>query len=273
MIVAETGMPLSIDCYGEESSPRKILLVPGGYQTRDCWRLVGAPLANAGCYVVAMDLPYCGLSGPYEVPPDALPEGFWARALRAVVEQRGMAPFTLVCWSFSGFLATDYLLSYAPDARVNALVLVSTVLMGGEEAQALAETMQRNPWLADLLSTDSHTRAGAVPPFVAALTAQPEPDREHYLKTVTTLSAVLRAGGQTLTGHLQGNVRKVLRQLDIPTLFVYGTADPLLPPGYVRGYAELLIHPRVVECPCGHSPHLEVPELFAEEVLKFVLSL
>jgi 3-oxoadipate enol-lactonase len=64
---------------------------------------------------------------------------------------------------------------------------------------------------------------------------------------------------------------EAIGQLNLPTLFVVGSHDPIFPPDVIREAASLIPHSRVVEIPnTGHSPYFEAPALWNEAVLTFL---
>ncbi|MGH8516284.1 MAG: alpha/beta fold hydrolase [Panacagrimonas sp.] len=68
--------------------------------------------------------------------------------------------------------------------------------------------------------------------------------------------------------------RDMLRRLQAPFLAIVGGKDPLVLPEVVREAARLAPRGRAEEfADCGHAPHLEDPERYAEVVLTFLKSL
>jgi 4,5:9,10-diseco-3-hydroxy-5,9,17-trioxoandrosta-1(10),2-diene-4-oate hydrolase len=62
-----------------------------------------------------------------------------------------------------------------------------------------------------------------------------------------------------------------LPQLQMPTLVVWGTDDLVLPKSQGQDAVSRLQQGQLALIPdCGHLPHVERPELFTEELSKFL---
>ena len=61
-----------------------------------------------------------------------------------------------------------------------------------------------------------------------------------------------------------------LTSAGVPMCFVYGTADPTVPPAVASRYRELVPGAALVELPdIGHYPHVEAPDRCLRAVLNF----
>jgi pimeloyl-ACP methyl ester carboxylesterase len=63
---------------------------------------------------------------------------------------------------------------------------------------------------------------------------------------------------------------RVLRSVRVPTLFIWGAADRLVPVGVgERAVQELPGSELIVIDDCGHNPQMECPEEFAASAIAF----
>jgi pimeloyl-ACP methyl ester carboxylesterase len=65
-------------------------------------------------------------------------------------------------------------------------------------------------------------------------------------------------------------LRKWLHRIDVPTLIVWGDGDKVFPAPYAKEYGRLIRGSRVEVLPgCGHLPHVEKPDVFADLFSRF----
>ena len=62
-----------------------------------------------------------------------------------------------------------------------------------------------------------------------------------------------------------------LHRIRVPTLFLWGTADRVVPESYGRAFCALIAGARFEPIErAGHYPHIEQPDVFAGKVLAFI---
>jgi pimeloyl-ACP methyl ester carboxylesterase len=67
------------------------------------------------------------------------------------------------------------------------------------------------------------------------------------------------------------HLRKWLHRIKVPTLLVWGADDQLFPPDYAFAFQQLIPCAKVVVIPrCGHLPHVEQGDAFADELESFI---
>jgi pimeloyl-ACP methyl ester carboxylesterase len=96
--------------------------------------------------------------------------------------------------------------------------------------------------------------------------AAPPPDLDTLLKN---RFAVARLGWQPRL--YDPHLAKWLHRIDVPTLVMWGDDDRLVPPAYADEFVRLIpgAQRRLIER-CGHLPHVERPEAFADAVTQFI---
>jgi len=64
-----------------------------------------------------------------------------------------------------------------------------------------------------------------------------------------------------------------LHRIDVPTHIVWGNDDRVIPPAYASAFKNMIGGATVATLPnCGHLPHVEQPQAFANEVSQFIRS-
>jgi pimeloyl-ACP methyl ester carboxylesterase len=166
-----------------------------------------------------------------------------AEAVLAWTEEAGLERFGLIGHSLGGAAAARVA---ARSDRVSELVLVSAVGMPA-----------------------GRSLLGYGLPLAAALrTSSPA-----FLRTLT-LDAARWGAPRLLAGALyatRADIREEARAIRAPTLLVWGTRDPLVPPTLAAAWGEAIPHARLVEIDgAGHVPMVERPAEFASAVREFL---
>ena len=222
--------------------------------------------------VIAIDLPGFGDSvKPVRAPYDAR---FFARSVVALLDALDLDEAALVGNSMGGRVALEVGLSH-PD-RVTRLALL---------APSLAWLRDR-PW-APLLRLVP-PQLGLVQPapraIVEAITRRVVPGGAEGWSAAGVdefLRAYLDPRGRAAfyaaarniyleEPHGEHGFWTRLPQLPVPSMFVWGKRDPLVPIAFARHVREALPDSRHVELRGGHVPQLEAPQRTHEAVLRFL---
>jgi pimeloyl-ACP methyl ester carboxylesterase len=253
--------------YRDEGEGEPIVLLHGLTANLFVWDAWAQRLSEH-LRVIRLDLPGHGLTGP-----DPEERYGWPQVADLVVrllDQLDVARATLVGNSFGGAIAWQ--IAARHPERVSRLVLIAPV--GYTAAGQL-------PWLLRLLA---HPVSG---PLLARLTprsaflqrvqgtyadpARVDPDeaeRQYRLLKRAgnrdALRAILR-GGKAL------ETETLLARIQVPTLILWGGADPVLPPSNAQRFARDIAKVEVVVIPsAGHAPMLEQPEPSVAALLDFL---
>lgn len=241
------------------AGPGVVLLHANGGDHRDFDAIVPALARTRTVY--AIDWPGHGDSEPAaEVTACGL-----ANLLPALLEALGDGPFALVGNSVGGFAALRTAIA-RPDL-VSKLVLVdpggftprtpfmfATCRLFGSER--LAPTVMRQLPRVYLRLPTSDVAAVRE----RAVIASRSPSQ------VSTFASMWRSFADPEHDGRSGTER-----LTVPTLLVWGTRDPVLPwliDG--RRAAKALLGATVVTMPCGHQPHIEMPDEFVNLLEEFL---
>lgn len=192
----------------------------------------------------------------------------YVRYLHAVVQDLDTGPVVLLGHSHGGFVALKYALAHP----VEALVLYDTSPVTGAEffGDAVANLQHAgNEILAAFTSqhaamTDEEL-TGVLQTILPAYFADWRVDFESFRAACKIWSAPSR--GQ----DVPYDVRDRLPEITAPALVIVGDKDPICGPPWARQLHQGLPSSRLrlIE-QCGHIAHVERPEVFYPEVLKFL---
>ena len=265
------GSPVRYLAAGE--GPPLVLLHALGESAFD-WRWVMPALAR-GRSVYAPDLlrPESGDGADYSSSSLA---GFVAKFLDAL----GIERATVVGNSLGGLVALRLALSN--PSRVDALSLVDSAGLGQEINPALSSATL--PGYGDAAVYWAKTPMGAAQrawgkaPLLFALPASAPPEwlAEQYRlglmpgfmqATLAALRRHVNPAGQRESEILLDE----LPRLKVPTLVVWGAQDRVMPTRHARDAASCLRNGSLaIIAGCGHLPHVECPDRFAEVLNGFL---
>ena len=233
------------------------------------WRHALPELAH-GHRVYAPDLPGHGESGK---PRRRYTTEFFRAALEAFLTELGLRDAALVGVSMGGCLA----LGHALDHPVERLVLVDSYGLGADApwrppAWAMLQTpFAHGAWWRSVAATKASVRAhlstmtGAAPASALVDDVYEAVQDAAVGRTVASWQrSEFRATG------LKTDYRDRLADLGADTLFVHGTADPLIPPGWSERAAEQTGGELALFDGVGHWLPRERPDQFTRRVRAFL---
>jgi pimeloyl-ACP methyl ester carboxylesterase len=250
----------------EPSGPPRstVLLVPGYTGSKEDFRALMAPLAEAGHRAVALDQ-----RGQFQSPGTDDPAAYTTTALGedllAVVEELGGDPVHLLGHSFGGLVARAAVLARPRAFR-------SLTLMGSGPAGLTGPRVAVLPLMRPLLEQ-------GMPVLVEAMDALNAAD-QRWLALDASVQAFLRdrmlassaraliAMADALTGE-PDRVQE-LRETGLPVLVLHGEDDDAWTPQLQTEMAERLGAAHAVIPDAAHSPAVENPEPTAKALLGFL---
>jgi non-heme chloroperoxidase len=268
--------PLYFETYGNPSAKQTLIFIHGAIQTLQCWRYQ-YPFFAQEQYVIGLDLPWHGESTP--ISPDIQADGdTWGQAVHAVLEELNLQGRRVipVFWSMGGLAMLSYLKQYGA-ASIEALVSVDSAI---GNMQTFMPYFQFSPLASKLpaLITPNPPyveKSEALASFIETLTFR-KPSLSDYYYTYGYNAKSAFTAAPILASMLAGveGADGILEQLAIPTLFIQGKQDMLIASEYTHEVMSKVPHARIVEYDeCGHSPFLEYPERFNQDVHTFIHSL
>jgi pimeloyl-ACP methyl ester carboxylesterase len=257
-------------CY--DAGPRNapgLLLVHGLGDEADTWRRVIPSLAERH-RVVAPDLPGFGRS---PLPRRGLSPRSLAATLRALVERLGMRHVTLVGSSLGAALVQ--IIALKEPALVSRLILVDGGLLAMRRLQrsfifsllpGLGEKRYRS------LAGDLNAAYASLGPYYANLGDLPSEERDFLRERVgerVASATQMRAYFSSFRGFVCwmlsfGQIAaERARRLDVPTHYIWGEQDHIIPAVLGRQACALHSGARLTVIPgAGHLPHQEKPREF-----------
>lgn len=252
-----------------------LVLVHGMAGSGTTWRHV-IPALSRRYTVLAPDLLGHGASAK---PKGDYSLGAHATMVRDLMTALGHDRATLVGQSFGGGVAMQMAYQF-PDmcermvlvgsgglgVKVN-LLLRALAMPGGASALPIGcRPLFRaaGSRVASWLSARGKTPGPAMVEIGHAYASLTDPDARSAF--VQTLRGVVDGGGQRVSAH-----DKLYLTAEVPTLIVWGDADPIIPISHAYDAHAAIPGSRLVVFPdVGHYPHCEAPERFVEELTRFL---
>ena len=182
-------------------------------------------------------------------------------------------PAAWLAWSLGGLFAL-HAASLSPRVRALALIAVTPRFVRGEAWPHAVE-----PFVFAQFGTDlQQDYRGTLERFLALDTI----GSEHARAELRTLKANLFARGEPAPHALQqglalleqSDLRAVLPKLSVPSLWISGHRDRLVPPAAMREAAEIAPNSRYVDIAGGgHAPFLGHADQVAAEIRSFMATL
>jgi pimeloyl-ACP methyl ester carboxylesterase len=265
-IAGAAGVRIAVYDGGTSAAP-PLLFIHGCSQSHRSWsRQFDSPLA-ARFRLAAFDLRGHGDS---DKPAGAYGDSrLWAEDVHAVITALGLEKPLLVCWSYAGVVACDYLRVFGEDA-ISGLVLVGAMSkVGAGLMPHLGEDLP--PLLGGWLSDDPALARPAGEAFVR-LCFEKDLGADAYDETVAYNALV---PGHVRAAMLSREVDNddILAGLRKPVLILHGERDRVIKPTFAAEHARTMPRAASVLFPgLGHSPFFEDAEAFNGELISFHLS-
>ncbi len=239
-----------------------ILLLHGGYGSKEYFRYETEALARAGYRTVAWDAPGYGVS---PLPDPFTIEGAAEAALR-LIDEVGGETFVVFGQSMGGLIAPR--VAKARPDKVKAVVLSATLASLGQGGEEFARDFieKRIPPL-----REHATLAGAALPLLKSMFAS--------TSSGPMCDLVLKAAGETpsetfiqaMLAIQKYNGEPTLRALEIPALCVAGKHDPVAQWPMMQAMSEMLPQGEFKRFDnSGHYPFAEEHEAFNAVLLDFL---
>ena len=252
-----------------------VVLLHGITSTSDAWRDVMPQLAEHYT-VVAPDMVGHGRSAK---PRGDYSLGAYAAGLRDLLAVLGFERGSVVGHSFGGGIAMQF--AYLFPEYVERMALISSGGLGREVHPLLrAAVLPGSEWVMPLLAREWSVRAGgAINAVAGRLGLEAGPDLAEFARGYASLAepGAREAFIHTMRSCIDPDGQRVsaLDRLyladQMPTLFVWGTDDPIIPVAHGRNAHEVVPGSRYVEIEgSGHWPMLDAPARIVSELTGFI---
>jgi pimeloyl-ACP methyl ester carboxylesterase len=257
------------------SGDEVVVLLHGITSTAEAWREVMPQLAKRYT-VIAPDMIGHGRSAK---PRGDYSLGAYAAGVRDLLAVLGFERGSVVGHSFGGGIAMQF--SYLFPEYVERMALISSGGLGREVHPLLrAATLPGSDWVLPLIARDFPVRAGeAVRSVAAKLGIEAGPDLAEFARGyaslteegaseafIHTMRSVIDQGGQRVSA-----LDRLYLADQMPTLIVWGDADPVIPVEHGRNAHRIVEHSRYVEFEgSGHWPMLDAPNRLVDELTSFI---
>jgi pimeloyl-ACP methyl ester carboxylesterase len=188
----------------------------------------------------------------------------WVLHYLELLDGLRVGPVPVVGTSLGGWVAAEIAALY-PE-RIDRLVLVDAVGLWIDEAPIGELFGSTPPELATMLF---HDQNHPIAQMMQAMTDISQVPEEFALVQLNALEAAARIGWNPYLHDPK--LAKRLRRVQARTLVLWGRQDGLVPVVYGERWRDLIRGARLeVLDRCGHLPAIEVPERFADAVLRFL---
>jgi pimeloyl-ACP methyl ester carboxylesterase len=205
--------------------------------------------------------------------------GAYAAGLRDLLAVLDFERGTVVGHSLGGGIAMQF--AYLFPEYVERMALICSGGLGKEVHPLLrASTLPGSEWVLPLMAREWSVNAGdAVRRVAAKLGLEAGPDLGEFARGYASLveEGARDAFLDTMRGVIGPDGQKVsaLDRLyladQIPTMFIWGTDDPVIPVEHGRRAHEIVGHSRLVEIEgSGHWPMLDTPDRVISELTSFI---
>jgi pimeloyl-ACP methyl ester carboxylesterase len=260
-VTSADGTELACHVSGPEDAP-PVVLIHGWSAAASSWGDVGADRLRT----FAVDLRGHGSS-------DRPASGYrssevWAADVAAVLDLVGQ-PAVLVGWSYGGLVIADYLRHFG-SAGVAGIVFVGAITEIGRHPGGRVGPAMRAA-LPAALSEDADVAVPALLELTRGMTATPLTGAALQAGLSVPLSVPPFVRSEMFQRDVDN--ADLLRSVDVPTLFIHGTADAVVDARATEYAAGLIPDSRTLLYDgVGHMPFAERASEFSTDLVAFVAS-
>ena len=257
MAVHEFGPP--------EGKP--IVLIPGINQCSLAWHKQYRSSLAEEFRLVCLDLRGHGLSEKPTASEQYNQATLWAHDIQAVLTALSLRKPILAGWSYAGYIINDYLAQYGAGAIGGINYVCAAVVMGRENATKMLGSDFINT-VPGLCSDNLEDNIQAVRKVLRVLFHK-QPSQEEF-EVLIACSMVVPPPARR--GMLSRTIDRdtVMKGLMLPVLVTIGEKDAVVTPAHTEHLLSCIPHAEAsVFEGTGHSPHLEEPERFNRELMRF----
>lgn len=240
---------------------KTVVLLHGYLENLDVWEEWSKMLAKH-CRVISLDLPGHGIS---EVKGEIHTMEFLAETAHGLLESLGVERYAVIGHSMGGYVAMEMMKKW-PSAISGAIFLHSHPF--GDTPQRAEDRMREIELIRsgrkEVLVKMNPQRRFAAENCKRLASVIDELKEMAFLTEDEGILAILRGISQ------RGNYVEMMSKTEIPTLFVFGSGDLMIPQEACEEVAKQFPAAQVVVLDsCGHMSFIEQPEKTLEIVTQF----
>jgi len=239
---------------------KHVLFIHGLGSSADRWLDIPDALSLQNLHAVAIDLPGFGLS---DKPAINYTIAEFAKSVAGFMQNAGIKQASLVGHSLGGYIAAQLAIDY-PEL-VNKLALVDTSGMLDGPTPLLQQYLD-----AAMNPTKQSVRA-VFEQMVADKIRIPEILVDGFIYRISQpgAQAAFKSAYDNSVNTQIGAEK--LKQINAPTLIIWGMQDSLIPLKYFKIFQEAIAHAEVVIVEdAGHAPFAEKPAIVSELLRRFL---
>lgn len=249
------GVNLYYELAGEGETT--LVLIHGNIASARWWDHVYAPLAEQ-YRVLRVDLRGCGQS---EAPGVGNTVEQYSADVRALLHELGLGNVVVVGHSMGGAITMDMAVREPELMR-------GMVLLNSAPAEGIVTPEERKPLIQMMINDRNLMKMALAAVVPTAATG----DFFEALLEDAMVAAPTMISNYTSLG--EADYREQLKDLQIPTLILYGTQDSLITLDMMERTRDAIPNAALITYEgIGHSPNVEAPERFLGDIFTFVKEL
>lgn len=261
------GLSIAVQDHDRRGGGRDVLFIHGYSQSSLAWlRQVTGPLAQQH-RLVTYDLRGHGMSDKPTDPSYFREPTRWAAEVEAVIDVAGLYKPVLVCWSYGGRVALDFL-TEKTDGVISGLVMVAATSTDRADVMGSAAPLLRRMANAHELAEN----IAATDALLAACAAAPLSEQE--LATMLAYNVMTPPAVRSALSGRPAPYQQTLERLSVPVLTIHGAMDQINLPAMSENTQRFVAHAqsRVYQA-SGHMPFWEEAERFDADLSAFLAAL
>ena len=231
--------------------------------------------------VVSLDLPAHGLTGPVNSNNYSF-DGF-IRVINEVLEIKKINQFFLAGHSMGGRVVWNYTIDY-PE-KVSGLIIIGSLFLANEKEYREFQSDNKPPIVFKLFEIPFFRMLlGYITPRIMVSQVAKQMVYDQTIMTDELIDQfheiILLEGSREAMGYVIVNTDKnivadpkLLQEINVPTTILHGEEDNVIDVRYNKHFLENIPDINLISySKVGHMPPMEIPEVLANDIKKFILN-
>ena len=231
--------------------------------------------------VVSLDLPAHGLTGPVNSNNYSF-DGF-IRVINEVLEIKKINQFFLAGHSMGGRVVWNYTIDY-PE-KVSGLIIIGSLFLANDAEYREFQSDNKPPIVFKLFEIPFFRMLlGYITPRIMVSQVAKQMVYDQTIMTDELIDQfhdiILLEGSREAMGYVIVNTDKnivadpkILQEINVPTTILHGEEDNVIDVRYNKHFLENIPDINLISySKVGHMPPMEIPEVLANDIKKFILN-